>query len=220
MRDRGLLDAWKEAAREWRQGQADNNAAFYPVREAWQTYPPVGLAADATAPQVPAEDLVKLAFSAELSQRVDEELAAVVAPLDQSIRKDPTPRSYNSRGVAFARYSRLDRAESDFRAAVEMRGDYLWALLNLGNLALLKSDAQAAYEYFQKAVDAAPRDPRALLAFSTAAAALGRNEEAAQAFASAKLIDPRLAEIHGAPGVETGTRAAQQRTATTEWEQE
>jgi hypothetical protein len=43
--------------------------AFYPVREAWQTYSPVGLAADAKAPQVPAEDIVKLAFNAELSHR-------------------------------------------------------------------------------------------------------------------------------------------------------
>jgi hypothetical protein len=220
IRDRGLLDAWKEAAREWRQGQADNDAAFYPVREAWQTYPPVGLAADATAPQVPAEDLVKLAFSAELSHRVDEELAAIVGVLDQSIRKDPTPRAYNSRGVAYARYGRLDRAESDFKTALDAKGDYAWALVNLGNLAALRSDEQAAYDYYRRAVEAAPQDAHALLALSTAAAALGRSEEAGQAFASAKSIDPRLAERYGAPGAEAGTRAVQQGAATTEWEEE
>jgi Flp pilus assembly protein TadD len=220
MRDRGLLDAWKEAAREWRQGQADGTAAFYPVREAWQTYAPAGLAADATAPQVPAEDLVKLAFSAELSHRVDDELSAAVAPLDQSIRKDPTPRAYNSRGAVFARYGRLDRAESDFNAALDARSDYVWALVNLGNLATLRSDVQAAYGYFRRAVAAGPRDARALLALSTAAATLGNNEEARQAFASAQLIDPRLAETYGAPGAESGTRAAQQGTPTMEWEEE
>ena len=52
IRDKGLLDAWREGAREWRQGVADKTAAFYPIHEAWKIYPPVGLAADNTAVQI------------------------------------------------------------------------------------------------------------------------------------------------------------------------
>ena len=222
MRDKGLLDAWREAAREWRQGQADGSAAFYPVRAAWGTYPPVGLPADATSPQMPAQDLVRLAFSAEVSQRADQELAAIVAPLEQAIQKDPTARAYNSRGIAYAKYGRLDRAEGDFQAALHARPDYVYALVNLGNLATLRSDPQAAYDFYRRAVAAAPGDAHALLALSTAASALGRNDEAEQALASAREIDPKLAQSYGAPGQSGGssTRAAQPGAAGLEWEEE
>ena len=221
MRDKGLLDAWKEAAREWRQGQADNDAAFYPVRDAWKVYAPVGLAADATSPQLPAQDLVQLAFSAELSRRVDDELSVALAPLNARVQQRASPRALNSRGVAYARYGRLDRAESDFNAALQAQGDYVYALVNLGTVSLLRSDNQGAYEYFRRAVQAAPRDPRALLALAAAASALGKTEEAGQALASARKADPQLAERYGQPGEPTGegTRAAAP-VAVPEWREE
>ena len=182
----------------------------------------MGLAADNTSPLVPAEDLVTLAFSAELSRRVDEELAGILAPLTEAIRKDSTPKALNSRGLAYARYGRLEKAESDFRAALDSKGDYVYALVNLGNLAALRSDFQAAYEYYSRAVKAAPNNPHALLALAAAARALGKSDEAGQAFESAKKIDPQLAESSGAPGREgeAGTRAAEQGAPAMEWEEE
>ncbi len=222
MRDKGLLDAWKEGAREWRQGVTDQDAAFYSVRDAWKVYQPVGLPADATSPQLPAQDLVQLAFSAELSRRVDDEIAAAIAPLNASIQEHATPRALNSRGVAFARYGRLDKAETDFHAALDAKGDYVYALINLGNVALLGSDNQAAYDYFRRAVQAAPQDPHALLALAATASALGKTDEAGQAFASAKKVDPQLAERFGEPGAGNGggTRAAEQGAPAMEWQEE
>jgi tetratricopeptide (TPR) repeat protein len=188
----------------------------------WKAYPPVGLAADNTSPVVPAEDLVTLAFSAELAHRVDGELAGILAPLNEALRKDSTAKALNSRGVAYARYGRLDKAESDFRSALDSKGDYVYALVNLGNLAALRSDYQAAYEYYTRAVKAAPEDPHALLALAAAANALGKSDEAGQAFESAKKIDPQLAERSGAAGQEgeAGTRAAEQGAPAMEWEEE
>ena len=222
IRDRGLLDAWGEAAREWRQGLADKTAAFYPIHEAWKVYPPVGLAADNTSAQIPAQDLVRLAFGAELSKLVDGEIASRVKALDDAIQKEASPKTFNSRGVLFARFGRLEPAEKDFLAALKAKGDYVYALLNMGNLATLKSDARAAYEYYGRAARAAPDNPHALLELANAAVALGKRDEADADYASAKKLDPQLAERYLAPGQEPqgGTRAAQAEARPVDWTEE
>lgn len=222
IRDKGLLDAWGEAAREWRQGVADKTAAFYPMHEAWKIYQPVGLAADNTSAQIPAQDLVRLAFGAELSKVVDNEIASRVKSLDQAIQKEPTPKAFNSRGVVYARFGRLETAEKDFLAAVNAKADYVYALLNLGNLAALRSDTRTSYEYYSRAVLAAPGNSRALLELSGAAAAMGKRDEADADYASAKKLDPQLAERYQAPGQEpqSGTRASEADTRSADWTEE
>ena len=222
IRDKGLLDAWGEAAREWKQGLADKSAAFYPMHEAWKIYQPVGLAADNTSAQIPAQDLVRLAFGAELSKVVDSEITSRVKSLDQEIQKEPTPKAFNSRGVVYARFGRLEPAEKDFLAAVKAKADYVYALLNLGNLAALRSDTRTSYEYYSRAVQAAPGNSRALLELSGAAAAIGKRDEADADYANAKKLDPQLAERYQAPGQEAqgGTRASQAETRSADWTEE
>ena len=222
IRDKGLLDAWQEGAREWRQGVADKTAAFYPIHEAWKTYQPVGLAADSTSAQIPAQDLVRLAFGAELSNLVDKEISSRVAALNEAISKEPAPKALNARGVVYARFGRYELAEKDFLAALNAKGDYVYALLNLGNLATLKSDPHAAYEYYGRAAQAAPDNSRALLELANAAVALGKNDEAQADYMNAKKLDPQLAAQYQAPGQQPqgGTRAAEADTSSTKWAEE
>jgi hypothetical protein len=221
VRDKGLLDAWREGAREWRQSVAEKNAAFYPVHDAWKVYAPVGLAADATSAQIPAQDLVRLAYRAEISTLVDQEIAPRVASLNEEIVKEPTPKALNSRGVVYARYGRLELAERDFQAALDRKDGYVFALLNLGNLATIRSDAQGAYKYYNLAAQAAPGNSRAFLELSKAADALGKRDEANVAFSKAKQLDPQLVAQYQAPGHEqAGTRAAESGTRGMDWEEE
>jgi transglutaminase-like putative cysteine protease len=222
IRDRGLQDAWHEGAREWRQGVQDKTAAFYPVHDAWKTYQPVGLAADNTAVQVPAQDLVRLAFGAELSTLVDREISTRVAALDEAISTGPTPKAFNERGVVYAKFGRYEQAEKDFLAALDAQSGYVYALLNLGNLSKLRSDWQTAYRYYSRAVKAAPESSRALLELAGAAAAMGKREEAEADYTSAKQMDPKLAARYQAPGQETpgGTRAAEADKHSIDWAEE
>jgi hypothetical protein len=222
IRDKGLLDAWREGAQEWRQGMADKTAAFYPIHEAWKTYQPVGLAADDTSAQIPAQDLVGLAFSAELSKLVDSEIASRVASLNETILKEPTPKAFNSRGVVYARFGRYELAERDFLAALNAKGDYVYALLNLGNIATLKSDPQTAYEYYGRAAQVAPDNSRALLELAGAAVALGKRDEADTDYTNAKKLDPQLAAQYQVPGQEPqgGTRAAEAGQRSANWVEE
>ena len=223
IRDKGLLDAWREGAREWRQGVADKTAAFYPIHEAWKIYPPVGLAAEQHAAQIPAQDLVRLAFGAELSNAGGpSRLLPGSRTLDEAISKEATPKALNSRGVVYARFGRLEQAEKDFHAALNAKGDYVFALLNLGNLATLRSDTQAAYEYYSRAAQAAPDNSRALLELAGAAVALGKRDEADADYSKAKELDPQLVAQYQAPGQEPqgGTRAAEADKSAMDWVEE
>jgi tetratricopeptide (TPR) repeat protein len=222
MRDKGLLDAWREGAREWRQGVADKSAAFYPIHDAWKIYPPVGLAADATSAQIPAQDLVRLAYGAELTTLVDAEIKSRVASLDEAISREATPKALNSRGVVYARFGRLELAEKDFLAALHSKGDYVFALFNLGNLAALRSDTRTAYDYYSRAVRAAPDNSRAYLELAGAAVALGKRDEAEADFSKAKELDPKLVAQYQASGQESqgGTRASEAEKRSTDWVEE
>ena len=222
IRDKGLLDAWREGAQEWRQGVENKTAAFYPVREAWKTYQPVGLAADNTAVQIPAQDLVRLAFGADLSSLVDKEISSRVAAFNEAISKEPTPKVLNGRGVIYARFGRYDLAEKDFLAALNAKDGYVYALLNLGNLATLRSDPKAAYEYYSRATQVAPDNSRALLELASTAVALGKRDEADVDYTNAKKLDPKLAAQYQVPGQEPegGKRAAEADRRSTEWAEE
>ena len=48
LREGGLLAAWRQGAREWRENLAREQAVLYPVREAWKLYEPVGFTASAS----------------------------------------------------------------------------------------------------------------------------------------------------------------------------
>ena len=143
IRDKGLLDAWREGAREWRQGVADKTAAFYPIHEAWKIYPPVGLAADGTTAQIPAQDLVRLAFGAELSTLVDEEISLPRRIAQRGDIQGAHAEGPQQQGRGVREIRPLDMAEKDFLAALNAKGDYVYALLNLGNIATLRSDHES-----------------------------------------------------------------------------
>jgi tetratricopeptide (TPR) repeat protein len=222
MRDGNLQDIWREAAREWRQGQSAGNAAFYPIHEAWKTYAPVGLAADSTSPDSLAKNRVALSFENELAQLVDQELARRTITVNETLKRAATPKAYNERGVIYARFGKLAEAEKDFRAA-SAKADYAPALINLGNIAFLKLDNKAAYDAYVKAAKLAPDNPRVQLNLARAATALGKAPEAAVALERARKIEPALAAQYGmvaATSADAGTRAAETSGRSVLWDQE
>jgi hypothetical protein len=221
MRDGSLQDIWREAAREWRQGQSAGNAAFYPIHEAWKTYAPVGLTADNTSADPLAKNRIALSFENELNQLVDRELARRTVAVNEALKKSPTPKAYNDRGVIYARFGKLAEAEKDFKAA-SVKADYAPSLINLGNIAFLKLDNKAAYEAYTKAAKLAPDNPRVQINLARAATALGKAPEAVVAYEKAKKIDPALAAQYSSVAVagDTGTRAAESNSRSVLWDQE
>lgn len=220
MRDASLLEIWREGAREWREGRQAGTAGFYPIHEAWKTYPPVGLPADNTNPDSLTRTRVSQSFLADLVPLVDQELARRIGPLNAALKADPSPKAYNARGVLYARFNRLTEAEKDFRLATA-KTPYAPALINLGNVAFLKQDNLAALAAYQKAAPLVPGNARLQLNLARAAQALGKTSEAAQALAVAQKLDPDLTARYspGASATE-GNRAAEQGARAPLWDEE
>jgi len=213
MRESGFTDAWRKAAAQWRDASAKGLAAVYPVHEAWKSYPPVGLPADRSTVAPPAASVVRKSFAAELDKVVKAELSMRLASLGPV--KDA--KSRNARGTVYGKYGMYAEAEQDFKAAA--KDGLLAAVVNLGNIAFIRSDLKGAYSYYQQAAKQSPDNPRLLVNIARVASAMGRLDEVTATLIKVRQLDPGTADRYAslALAVPGGTRAAEAQTAEVLW---
>ena len=157
-----FLGSWKEGSREWE--KAGTAAALYPVRQAWGIYAPVVVSGTVTSPPTPSAASLSSALKSGIQGLIDREFAPRAAVLLQEAKKPgASPRTLNSLGVLYARYGSYDKAQEQFAKAAA-RGDYLPAMINLGNVYLTQKQFKAAAEQFRKVLRIAPNDPVVLSA--------------------------------------------------------
>jgi tetratricopeptide (TPR) repeat protein len=212
MRDSGFIDVWKKGAEEWRDATAKQVAAFYPMHESWRTYAPMGLPADGSSVALPSSDKVGAAFQAELFKAINAELSARLNALGAVPASGPAATTcLNNRGVLYGKFGRLDDAAKDFQAAA--KAGSVSALVNLGNISMLKSDPASAYGYYQQAVKQVTGNAGFYVNLAKAAAALGKSDAASAALDKVRSLDPQTADKYaGLAQVQTGssgTRAAE-----------
>jgi tetratricopeptide (TPR) repeat protein len=95
-------------------------------------------------------------------------------------------------GILYATYSLLPEAEEWFLKA--LKDDYMPAAVNLGNVAFLKEDYEAAVRYFSQALEYRPSHRGALIGLARAKYELDVFTEADELYQQIKEIDPELAE--------------------------
>jgi tetratricopeptide (TPR) repeat protein len=170
----------------------------------------MGLPADGTSVALPASDKVGSAFSSELAKAVNAEFQArlaVLGPLPTSGLAATT--ALNKRGVLFGKFGRYDDAFRDFQAAA--KGGSISALVNLGNISMLKADPMSAYGYYQQAAKQVTGNVGLYVNLARAAAALGKSDAAAAALDNVRKLDPKMADKYAqlAQVGSNGTRAAE-----------
>jgi len=164
----GFLKAWQEGAKEWREAIAREVEGFYPMHEAWKVYEPVGLPG-ATDIALPNRAKVTIAYLEEVTKFIDREIYPQVAKLQAEIKRSGgAPNSINRLGVLYARYGLYDRAEREFKKVLSKNGNYVPALINLGNIHYLNKDMKGALSYYNKAYTVAPDNPKVLLCVARA----------------------------------------------------
>jgi len=209
LRDASFAEVWRKAALEWRDASSAKTASFYPIHDAWDLYPPVGLPADGSTIALPAGSEVARLFKADLDPAVKTELGArlsslpVAASGGQSAIKDA-----NDRGVLYGKYGFYPEAVAYFEEAAK-EGNAS-ALINLGNIAILRSDPASAYAYYQEAAKKLPRNAKLLVNLAKASAALGKADEASKTLKEVRKLDPKLADQYAwvAQGSSGSARAA------------
>jgi len=194
-RTAGFLSAWQSGAQEWRENVSRQQANFYPIHEAWQTYEPVGLTGIGQGVTVPAAGEIAASYQSEIEKFVDMETTVRVARIQSDIKKGETPKLDNSLGVLYARYGLNDRAQAAFAKAV-VKEEYLPALLNLANIAFSQRHLDQAASYADRALKQAPDNPQALLAVARVNHAMENYGQVARAYTKLKELSPDLAAAY------------------------
>jgi tetratricopeptide (TPR) repeat protein len=219
----GFNKAWSVGAREW-QDNVKAAGRLFAIESAWDAYEPVGIPGEDTRIVLPEAKDIVAAYGTSLARFVEREVAPRAEKLRSDIRLGGNnPALVNKLGVLYARYGMLSEARTEFERAA--RGGYSPAVTNLGNVAYLQKDYQAALANYQQALRAAPGSKAALLGLARTQYELENYPDAGRAFAQVKDLDPKLAAGYPylASRTEDAARAsagAAQRTTGAAWSEE
>jgi len=166
MIDEGFLAAWRQGAKQWRENRTAETAAFFPIREAWSTYPPTGIIERDSDVTLPDLGTLTPRYTSTLDHFVELQIKDRTLELQEEIRKNNNPRLINKLGVLYARFGLYDKAKNEFQRAASANN--LSAMVNLGNLYYIDKDLQRAVGQFERALELDPDNPAVLLGLAKA----------------------------------------------------
>ncbi|HAK46598.1 MAG TPA: hypothetical protein DCO79_11860, partial [Spirochaeta sp.] len=159
----GFNSAWQTGIREWREAEDRDAAAIYPTHDAWRNYEPVGLPGDIQI-DFPDDTAVRDEYEQEFQSLVDREIFQQVRTIEEKIvSKGKTARLLNRLGMLYAQYGLTQKAETNLVEVLSLDPDYLPALVNLGNIMLIKNNLIDALSYYEQASNIKPSNPSVLL---------------------------------------------------------
>ncbi|MCF7929352.1 MAG: tetratricopeptide repeat protein [Spirochaetales bacterium] len=223
---KGFLAAWAEGASQWRRYEQEGKAQLLPNSESWKTYEPVAFGVSDFEVGIPLRDRVEEEFTGEFDRFVNREISGREQELLGRLEQQPGDRRLRNRlGVLYARYGKYDRAEAQFRSAVQGR-DYVPGLINLGNISFLNKNYAGARDAYSRALELDSDNETALLGMARVSYAAEDYGAAEEAYSELGALDPELAErfaylAAGSSGGGTG-RASEsaQIHSTIVWEEE
>ncbi len=187
-----FIKAWHYAAREWR-ADAPENAGFFPVREAWNIYRPVDSPFNDADIDFPDTGDVLLSYEKHLEAFIRNDIEGRKEALEKKIsQSNNSPRQVNRLGVLYARYGLIDDAVENFQLAAAE--DYAPAIINLGNIFLLKEEYAEAAVFFERADRLFPENPNVVLGLARVNYELEDYSEVKIRYEKLAELDPLLAE--------------------------
>ncbi len=166
MISKGFVAAWERGIGQW--AEAGSKAALYPVREAWKTFESVGIREADPSLIYPDWNATLTTYGPEYQKFVLADLNPQVEQLRQQMKSTGrTPRLQNRLGVLYARYGMYNEAEKEFKGIIAA-SEYAPALMNLGNIALLRRSPDTALGFFNRARKSDARNPAVLAGIARA----------------------------------------------------
>jgi len=190
----GFMRAWQGGAQLIAaETSAGRKVTLNRLDDAWQKYPAMGVKDEETKIPKPVEQQVILAFTNTLNRFVVQEIGPrAQALLSEMKAGSTTPRQYNSLGLLYARYGLLEDAKAQFDKAAAT--EYVPALVNLGNIAIIEKRWEDAVGYFTRVLKQQPDNKTALSGLAQAKSELNDFAGADAAIFQLKQIDPIAAK--------------------------
>ncbi len=189
----GFLKSWQIGAKEWRETVEAGTNGFYPVREAWELYEPIGFAEGTAGVVLPSEDRLMERYRKALVTFINRQIEPRVSELrGQMAMAGKTVYARNKLGILYAQFGVLDKAAEQFRAILNQT-EYVPAMVNLGNIYYLQGNMVQALETYSRASRTSPNNTKALLGVARASYELEKYNEADSAMNKLNSADPALA---------------------------
>ncbi|MBF9016350.1 MULTISPECIES: tetratricopeptide repeat protein [unclassified Oceanispirochaeta] len=216
--DDGFLYSWQIGARQIRENNGEYG--FFPVREAWEYYPPAEYESVGIA-YLPNPNEVLEQHEKELNRFLKLEINGQVASINRQIQEDGKSHIlYNKMGVTYARYGFYDDALTWFNKVIREK-DFYPSLMNMGNIYYLLEDPDQASRYYSKALAVKPDSENALVGLARVSSELEDYDTANAALATLAAINPDSAKniSHlGTSGI--GRASSAQNREIDEWSEE
>jgi tetratricopeptide (TPR) repeat protein len=211
----GFLASWQTGAKQIRESKGE--FGFFPVREAWATFPAAEYETSGLA-YMPNPNDVVTRYSRELNRFLQKDVRLQIAELDRDIRqKGETPILLNRKGVIYGRFGFLDDAKIWFERVVS-REDFYPSLMNLGNIHYLSNNASEAAVYYNRALRIKPDSEKALIGLAKVSSEMEDYNTANAALATLQAVNPIAAGEISHLGTESiGRASAAQNKEADEW---
>lgn len=205
--------AWTTAAAEWRDA---SERELIPLADARAAYRAPDIVADERTVVLPDRASFHASYRADRGRLARELVAQQAGRIVTRVSSDGRAADLNRLGVLYARVGLYADARERFLDAAETGGSAA-AWENLGNLAVLDGDYEAALTWYERALSIDPEAAQARLQIAQAHYELGRYDEAARIYGELADSAPRIAVDHGHLADGDGRRAVEVRRATVEW---
>jgi tetratricopeptide (TPR) repeat protein len=193
-----FVEAWMKGVELWQQFEQGNKRRFHLTRQAQEIYRPVGLRESDLGLQYGNPKNIIAGFGGS----VDKLAGIMVKEIAAEAKKSGNKADFNRLGLTFARFGKLEDAESAFNKALQIDPAYGTARINLANIAFLRGNYALALRQYQTINESLAKrgsqNPAlaqlVLINISRTFQALNNHEEARNFFAKASALDPEKAK--------------------------
>jgi hypothetical protein len=190
----GFTKAWKKGSSQWREHSEKEQAGFFKVHDAWETYEPVGLPGAGTGIVIPNMSNVMNMYVRELRTYIDREISIQVVTLQEEIKKSGYNKKWiNKLGVLYARYGLTDKAKIEFNTILKKDARFVPALMNMGNLSYIDGRMEDALDYYERALKIDNDNPNIILSVARANHELNNFGFVTKYYSQLQQISPELA---------------------------
>ena len=180
---KNFIDAWKNGAKHVKRYKGNRrDFEIIETEDAWIKFPPADLGSGESF-DIPDADKIKSLYAVDLDALKTFGFYNIIKKYTARAEKNPNDyKALNKLGIVYAKTGKLDKALEQFKKALNFNKRFSPALVNMGNVSLIKQDYKKAATYFEKAMTLKPNNHRLQISLARAYYETGKKFQAKEQY--------------------------------------
>lgn len=192
-----FMDAWKKGAEEYRRWSAQGKLHPIDIHQAWKTFEPATLPETSSGVKAPGREAIEEKFLGDWKAMAELKWQTVTAEAKQACAAAPgSGDPWLRLGFLAVEFKRYEEARGYFLKARSDTATAAAAYNNLGNLALLRGDPEAALADYAQAAEKDPADAQIHLNIARVHLKQGHPQKASAEYDKAIALDKSLRDTY------------------------